>query len=106
MDCNHEEDMYVEDCKLYFPDAKLGSEKYYAFDWGPFLTEENDLIGTPTWTIPTGLTKMDEKVLVNETQVKISADVLGDYKITCELTSTETGTSQLHIKIIHLKVIR
>jgi hypothetical protein len=88
-----------------WPDANLGSAKYYGVDWSDYLTVENDTIGVVTWTIPTGLTGSDENVVSDVARVKISADSVGEYEVSCQITSTEGVETQTTIQKMRLKVV-
>ena len=89
----------------HWPSAPLNSEKYYGISWDAYLTNENDTIGLATWVVPTGLTSMDEDVVSNQTRIKLSADSVGEYEISCSLTSTEGSDSQVHVQIMNINVV-
>ena len=89
----------------HWPDAPEGSEKYYGIDFDAYLTNENDTIGLATWSVPTGMTSMDEDIVSNQTRIKLSADSTGEYEIECSLTSTEGADSQVHIQKIYISVV-
>jgi hypothetical protein len=87
------------------PDAIVGSEKYYTLDWSEWLTAENDTLnGDAVWTVPTGLTNMDEQNLSPLTSIKLSADAVGTYTIECEIPTIESPLTQKMIQRIHLTV--
>lgn len=88
-----------------WPDAVAGSEKYYGVDWDAFLTTENDTITAISWTVPAGLTNMDEKQDGNTAIIKLRADTVGKYQVACEISTTEAGDTQLFKQVMNLEVI-
>jgi len=97
---------YIDEQGLaHWPDAPLGSEKYYGIDFDDLLTAENDIWTSITWTVPTGMTKMDEKEVENEMRIKLSADTNGSHKIICELESSEGMDTQKFIQVMFINVI-
>ena len=100
-------DPYIENGKLYWPDANVGSEKYYELDWTDYLAAEEDTLDTVSWVVPaSGVTEMHTKIVeLTKTRIKLSADVVNEYEITCILNSKEQLDTQKHVKKISLKVI-
>ena len=88
----------------HWPDAQIGSEKYYGVDWDAFLTTENDTITDTTWTVPSGLTNMDKKQDGNTAIVKLRADTAGKYQVVCEISTVEAGDTQKFIQVMNLEV--
>lgn len=93
------------DGSCHWPDANIGSNKFYGVDWTTYLTAESDTIGTATWTIPTGLTDSNDSIVSNVARIQLSADTVGEYEVKCQITSTEGGETQTHIQVMNLKVI-
>jgi hypothetical protein len=89
----------------HWPDAPVGSAKYYGVDWGDYLTAEGDTIGTASWDVPTGLTDSDDSIVSDVARIKLSADTAGEYTVTCTITSTEGAESQTHVQKMRLKVV-
>lgn len=88
-----------------WPDAVAGSEKYYGVDWDSFLTAENDTITSIAWTVPTGLTNLDDKQDGNTAIVKLRADTIGKYRVICEISTVEAGDTQLFKQVMNLEVV-
>ena len=91
--------------KAFWPTCNLGSEKEYAVDWTAYLVAENDTISTVSWTVETGVTSLDEYNVSDQARIKLSADSVGSYEITCEMNSIEGAKTQKHIQVMNLKVI-
>ena len=89
----------------WWPSTPLTSEKFFAVDWTDYLTAENDTIGVVDWTVPTGLTNMADSEVGDQARIKLSADSVGTYEITCEMNSTEGSDTQKHIQVMNLEVI-
>ena len=91
---------------IHWPDATLGSEKYYGILITDFLAEENDTYVSSSWTVPTGLTNMDTDKVGDEFRIKLSADTLGsNYEIICEFSTTEGGNTQTFRQTMLLNVV-
>ena len=91
--------------QAHWPDAPITSEKEYAVDWTAYLVAENDTISTVSWTVPDGLTKMDDYEVSSEARIKLSADTLGNHEVKCEMNSTEGAKTQKHIQVMHIQVV-
>ena len=89
----------------HWPDATIGSEKYYGIDFDEFLTNENDTWTGVSWIVPSGMTNMDEVEVSNEVRIKLSADAVGDYEIICELETVEGADTQKIIQKMLISVI-
>ena len=90
--------------QCHWPDAPLLSEKYYAVDWTDYLSNEVDTIDTVTWTVPSGLTSMDENEVGDQARIKLRADTVGEYEVICTMTSTEGAETQKHVQKMHIEV--
>lgn len=89
---------------IWKPDAVVGEKLERGINWGTWLTTENDEISDVEWTIPTGITKVSERVDSNVAYVMLQPTSVGKYVITCTLTSIEGITEQIKIKQINLVV--
>ena len=91
---------------IHWPDAPLGSDKYYGILITRFLAVENDTLVDVSWTVPTGLTEMDTDIVGDELRIKLSADTLGvNYEVICEFNTTESGETQKFRQTMLLTVV-
>jgi hypothetical protein len=88
----------------HFPDADVGDELYYALDFTCWLNSENDAIVGARWEVPEGVIKLDDFVLDDQGNIKISTPNIGIFKILCYLTSAELGFEQINAIPTMLKV--
>lgn len=95
---------YDLDGHSYWPKTVVGSEKIYAVEWDDFLTAENDTITLTTWTVPTGLTNMDDTQVGNQSRIKLSADAAGSHEVICEIETIEGVETQKFIQVMRLEV--
>lgn len=95
---------YDDEGRPHWPDASLGSEKYYPVDWTGFLVQENDTRSNVSWTVPTGLTNMDTTTDGNKVLVKLSADTVGTYEVICEIETVEDAFTQKFRQKMYLTV--
>ena len=92
--------------KASWPNAVKNTEKYYGVDWDQFLTNEGDTITSVDWIIPTGLTELDRpSTLNNITRIKLRADAVGIYQVTCTIQTIDGIETQIFKQDVRLKVI-
>ena len=96
----------TSDGLVHWPDANLGSEKYYGILLTMFLAAENDTLVDVDWTVPSGLTEMETDTVGDEVRIKLSADVTGAHKIICTFDTTESGDTQKFKQVMMLNVIQ
>lgn len=71
----------------------------YSIDWSKWLTDDN-ITGSPTWFIPTDLTKVNEMNSAKITSVWISGGILNKiYTITCRIQTTQGRIDERSFKI-------
>lgn len=74
----------------------------YVFDWSDWLGADT-ITGTPTWAVPSGLTKDSQSNTTTTATAIISGGTAGDdYKIACKITTvggrTDERTGILHCR--------
>ena len=89
----------------HWPVAEVGEELYYGFNWTEWLNSENDSIDSVEWTVPSGLTELATALDGNYVYIKLGADTIGEYEITCTLTTSEGAATQKPIRKAWLKVV-
>lgn len=89
----------------HWPNAQLGKETYYGVEWDDFLISENDTITAITWTVPLGLTNMDEDQVLNQARIKLSADIVGKYEVLCSIDTIESVETQLFVQKMYIEVV-
>ena len=99
-------EVYEDTEGIHWPDAQLGSEKYYGVSITRVLAAESDAYVDVTWTVPAGLTNMDTEKVGDELRIKLSADATGeDYEVICEFNTTESGNAQKFKQKMFLSVV-
>ncbi len=93
-------------CEIVYkwPCSYQGSEKYFGINLASFLAKEGETLSGVVWTIPNGLTLMDERIEFNVAYIKLSLDYTGQYKIPVTIFSVEGNTTQATKEVIHLEV--
>lgn len=67
---------------------------YFTVDWGPDLRPGESLQGTPSWSVPDGLTKSSELVSGNIATLWVSGGTVGQsYACRCRATY-DSGRSE------------
>lgn len=89
----------------HWPDCNVNSSKYYGIDWNTWLTAESDTITAITWTVPTGLVSIDERDAAGVAEIKLRADTVGEYSVTCAIDTIDGTDTQKAIQVIKLKVV-
>lgn len=90
-----------------WPDLYVGSEEYFVIDCTEYLRVEKDTLSSVVWTLPTGLTSLDEVIIeLNKAAIKISASTSGTYYIKAEINTREVNAElgetlyqKTHVKI-------
>lgn len=87
-----------------WPCSYQGTEKYFGINLAPFLAKEAETLNGVDWTIPNGLTLLDERIENNVAYIKLKLDYPGDYKIPFTVFSVEGSNTQATKEIINLEV--
>jgi len=80
--------------QAYFADMYVGAEEFHSIDCSTYLTNENDTLTGVVWTVPTGLTSMDEQINGNIASIKLKGDIAGTYYVGFSLDSQESTNTQ------------
>ena len=96
-----------KDCRgdCHWPQTNIGSAKFYGVDWGEYLAHENDTITAENWIVPGGLTGSDESQVMNQARIKLAANTVGEYEVSCKINTVEAGDTQIHIQKMNLEVV-
>jgi len=80
------------------PDATLD----YTVDWSDWLVGGDTISGTPTWAVPTGITKASQTNTTTTATITLSGGTANvDYDVACKIT---TAASLIDERTIHIKV--
>lgn len=88
----------------HFPDASKGDELYYSIMFSCWLSNEGDSTESITWSVPEGLTLLDEFIQGGEAKAKIRCDRVGSFKVTCTINTIEGTSNQTKNVPMILKV--
>lgn len=97
---------YKSAAGVHFPDAVINTEEYYAIDFNELIDVESETVTDVKWETPDAITVLDSYINTefNEAHVKLKPIKAGIYKITCVLTSVDTGRTQKPRKEVILRV--
>jgi len=88
----------------HWPDANVGDNLFYSLDLSCWVNSENELIESIEWTMPEGVTSEESFVTHNISHVKIHTPILGSFKISGKLVTSEFGLDQTNNIYMILKV--
>ena len=88
----------------HFPDATVGDELYYSILYSCWLNNEGDSLESVSWTVPDGLTLLEDTIEGGEVKAKIRSDRVGSFKIVCTLNTIEDTQTQTKNVPMILKV--
>ena len=88
----------------HFPDASLGDELYYSISFACWITNENDEVVDIDWTVPTGITLVENFIQGTEAKAKLRMDAVGSFKVVCTITTKEGTKEQVKQVPMILKV--
>ena len=72
----------------------------WAFDWSNWLATSEQISGTPTITVESGLTKDSQSNTTNKVTVWLSGGTLGEvYRVSCRITTNQGRTDERTIGI-------
>lgn len=78
------------------PDAVLD----YTMDWSEWLETGDTITGTPTWTVPTGLTKASQSNTTTAATAWISGGVAGmNYLVACKIVTAGGRTDERSFRV-------
>ena len=97
---------YKSAAGVHFPDAVINTEEYYAIDFSDLIDLESEVVTDISWETPPEIIASDSYINTefNEAHVKLNPIKAGIYKITCVITSEDTGRIQRPRKEVILRV--
>lgn len=93
---------------VHFPDARVGEEKIYEIDLGPYLGHTYDSLEQAGWSADAGLEIIEEflNVSIKLSKVKVKTPIIGSFTIICTVRSiSPAGTDQITKVPMIIKVV-
>lgn len=84
---------------LYYIEKDPSAVLDYALDWSDWLVADT-ITGTPTWTVPTGLTKDSQSNTTTTATAWLSGGVAGmSYTVACKIVTAGGRTDERSFRI-------